>query len=157
MSLAFLKNIGAFIKVLRAFANTSVTAAGSGDNTAITGAILDRQANGNAQSAVVAIPYLITLASAETFTLKNVLVEHGDASNLSDVATFATLEDSTGSVIATGVKTAVSDCKSYSVNLAGAKRYIRVKATPDLSASGTDTAAISGVVVFGGQDSLPTS
>jgi hypothetical protein len=39
----------------------------------------------------------------------------------------------------------------------GAKRYIRVKATPDLSASGTDTAAISGVVVFGGQDSLPTS
>jgi hypothetical protein len=101
MSLAFLKNIGAFIKVLRAFANTSATAAGTGDNTAITGAILDRQSYGNAQSAVVAIPYTTTLAAAETLTLKSVLLEHGDASNLSDVATFATLEDSTGSVIAT--------------------------------------------------------
>jgi hypothetical protein len=37
MSFASMKNIGAFIKAMRASANTAATAGGAGDNTAITG------------------------------------------------------------------------------------------------------------------------
>jgi hypothetical protein len=154
---SFLKNIGAYIKVLRAIPSTSVTAAGTGDNAAITGTIIDRLAYGNPDTCVVALPYTTTLAAAATMTFKSVLVEHGDASNLSDAVTFATLETSTGTVIETGGGGGSTNtgCKEYDVDLSGAKRYFRVKATPDLSASGTDTAVISGVVVVGANESLP--
>ena len=33
-----------------------------------------------------------------------------------------------------------------------ARRYVRLVYTPDLSASGTDTAQVAAVVVFAGQD-----
>ena len=35
-------------------------------------------------------------------------------------------------------------------DLSRARRYVRIQATPDLSATGTDTASICGVAVFGG-------
>lgn len=157
MSFVQTHDIGAYIAVLRALANTSLTAAGTGDNTVITGAILDRQAKDFPLSAVVAVPFTATLAASKNLFLKNVLVEHGDDSGLSDVATFATLEDATGHAIATdsGSGSTLTGCKEYSIDLTGAKRYIRIKATPDLDASGTDTAAISGVVVYAPSAQLP--
>lgn len=151
MSFPHSHDIGAYITVLRAFANTALTAAGTGDNTAITGSILDRQAKDYPVALVLAVPFTATLAASKNLFLKTVLVEHGDDSALSDAATFATLEDATGHAIATdsGSGSTLTGCKEYSLDLTGAKRYIRIKATPDLDATGTDTAAISGEVVFG--------
>jgi hypothetical protein len=156
MSFATMKNIGAFIKAVRAAANTAVTAGGAGDNAAVTGVTIDRLALNLPMSAVFAIAWTATLAAAATLTFKNVVIEHGAASNMSDAATFATLEDGTGTVIqAGGAGGTFADCKEYDVDLQGAKQYVRIKFTPDLSAANTDTAALAAVAVFGGSQVLP--
>ena len=41
------------------------------------------------------------------------------------------------------------------LNISAAGQYVRAKFTPDLSAADTDTAALSGVLVFGGTDRVP--
>ena len=157
MSIAFRKNIGAFIKLVRAFINTAMLAGGAGDNTLVTGLIIDRESWHMPLSAVLGISYTTTLAEAATLTFKSLLVEHGDAANLSDAATFLTLEDATGSVIETGPTggATVTGCKEYDIDLAGAKRYIRIKVTPDLSAADTDVAGLAGVLALEGGDTLP--
>lgn len=148
-----LRNIGALISVMRAAANTAATAAGSGDNTAVTGAIIDRMAIGNPQSAVLAIPYTATLAAGETLSIGH-MVQEGNAANLSDAETLQTAD---AAVVATGPVGGgtVTGVFEVDVPMAGAGQYVRANFTPDLSASGTDTAALSAVLVFGGADRLP--
>jgi len=148
-----IRNIGALISVARAAANTAVTAGGSGDNTAVTGAIIDRMAIGNPQSAVLGIPYTATLAEGETLSI-GYTVQEGNEDNLSDAATLQTAD---AVVVATGPTDGgtVTGVFEVDVSMAGAGQYVRANFTPDLSASGTDTAALSAVLVFGGADRLP--
>lgn len=145
-----IRSIGDLIAVRRAAANTAATAGGSGDNTAVTGAIIDRAEIGSPQSAVLAIPYTATLAAGETLSI-GYSVQEGNAANLSDAAVLAAADPV---VVATGAGT-VTGTFEVNVPLAGAGRYVRANLTPDLSASGTDTAALSAVLVFGGSDRLP--
>lgn len=145
-----IRSIGDLIAVRRAAANTAATAGGSGDNTAVTGAIIDRAEIGSPQSAVLAIPYTATLASGQTLSI-GYSVQEGNAANLSDAAVLAAADPA---VVATGPGT-VTGTFEVNVPLAGAGRYVRANFTPDLSASGTDTAALSAVLVFGGSDRLP--
>ena len=49
----------------------------------------------------------------------------------------------------------VTGCLEIDVKLRACGRYVRLGYTPDLSASGTDTAALSAVLVCGGMDRLP--
>jgi len=153
MSTVEKENIGSKIAVVRAAANTAVTAGGAGDATAVTGVIIDRAALGWPQSCVVAVPFTATLAAAATLSL-SITLQDGDASNLSDAGTFASRANG---VIATGPGGGgtVTGTIELDVNLSGAKRYVRANFTPDLSASGTDTAALSEVIVFGGATRLP--
>lgn len=153
MSLTGSRSIGDEITVRRALANTSLTAGGGGDNSAVTGVIIDRAALGWPQSAVIAIPFTATLAAGATLTLTETL-QHGDAANLSDAGT---LSAGTATVVATGPTGGGTVTGTYerNVSLRGAKRYVRFNATPDLSAANTDTAAISGVFAFGGAERLP--
>jgi hypothetical protein len=145
--------IGDLVAVRRAFANTAATAGGAGDNTAITGVIIDRAALGWPKSAVVAIPFTTTLAASATLQLAYT-VQEGDAANLSDAATLQTAALAT---VATGPVGGGTVTGTFEVNvpLEGAGRYVRLNATPDLSAANTDTAAISGVLVFGGAERIP--
>lgn len=145
-----IRSIGDEISVRRATANASALAAGAGDNTLVTGVIIDRAAIGWPESCGVAILYTTTLAASQTLTIGGVL-QHGDASNLSDVTTFSTI---TGAVVATGVGTFTGQVE-VNLRLTGAKRYVRLNFTPDLSAGATDTAALSGVIAFGGAGRLP--
>lgn len=147
-----IRNIGDLVKVQRAVANTAATAGGSGDNSAATGVIIDRAAFGYPASAVLAVPYTATLAEDETLTL-TYTVQEGDASNLSDAATLKTASV----VVATGDTGGSTEtgCLEVDFKSIAGGRYNRVNITPDLSASGTDTAAISAVVVYGGMDRLP--
>jgi hypothetical protein len=153
MSTVEIENIGSKIAVVRAAANTAATAGGAGDNTAVTGVIIDRAALGWPQSGVVAIPFTTTLAAAATLSVA-MTVQDGDASNLSDAATFASRANA---VVATGPGGGgtVTGVVELDVNFSGAKRYVRANFTPDLSAGGTDTAALSEVIVFGGAIRLP--
>lgn len=145
--------IGDKITCRRAGANTAVTAGGGGDNTAVTGVIIDRAAIGWATSAVVFIPFTATLGANETLSVAWTL-QDGDAANLSDAGTFA----SAGSAAVAnggGSGATVTGQLEANVRLAGAKRYVRLNFTPDLSRANTDTAALSANLVFGGAERLP--
>lgn len=150
MTLATTRDLHSEITVRRAAANTAATAGGAGDNTAVTGVIIDRAALGWAESVVVAIPFTTTLASAQTLSVSWTL-QHGEDSGLSDAATLAT---SGAAVVATGAGT-VAGVVEAGVSLRGARRYVRLNFTPDLSAANTDTAALSAVLVFAGANRLP--
>ena len=147
---AGLRDIGALIKVDRAAANIAVTAGGAGDNTLVTGAIIDRAAQGWPESAVLAIPYTVTLAAAQSLTISGVIQE-GDAANLSDAVTHQTIA---ATIVATGAGT-FNGVMEVSVPLRGCKRYLRANFTPDLSAATIDTAALAAVLVFGGANRVP--
>jgi hypothetical protein len=152
MSTTEIRAIGDLISVRRAAANTAVTAGGAGDNTLVTGVIIDRAALGWPQSAVFAVPFTATLAAAASLSLAYT-VQEGDASNLSDAAT---LQSAASAIIASSVGGGtVTGTFEVNVPLIGAGRYVRVNWTPDLSAANTDTAALSAVLVFGGAERLP--
>lgn len=148
-----IRNIGDLIGVARAAANTAVTAGGGGDNAAVTGVIIDRAARGFPQSAVLAIPFTATLAATQTLTIAYT-VQEGQQANLSDAAT---LQSGDPVVVATGPAGGgvVTGEFLVDVPLGAAGQYIRANFTPNLSASGTDTAALSAVLVLGGMDRLP--
>jgi hypothetical protein len=153
MSTVEIENIGDKVAVARAAANLAITAGAGQDGQAQTGVIIDRAAFGWAQSAVFAIPYTTTLAATETLSVA-MTVQDGENNALSDAGTFATRANA---VVATGPSggATVTGVVELNVNLSGAKRYVRLNYTPDLSASGTDTAALSGVAVLGGAIRLP--
>lgn len=150
MSLMGSRDINSEITVRRAAANAAATAGGAGDNTAVTGVIIDRAAFGWAESVTVAIPFTTTLASSQTLTVAWTL-QHGEDAGLSDVATLASAG---AAVVATGAGTVAGQVEA-GVSLRGARRYVRLNYTPDLSAGGTDTAALSAVLVFAGANRLP--
>lgn len=150
MSLMGSRDVNSEITIRRVAANTAATAGGAGDNTAVTGVIIDRAALGWAESVVVAIPFTTTLGASATLTLAYTL-QHGEDAGLSDATTLAT---ATGNVVATGAGT-VTGTFEAGVSLRGARRYVRLNFTPDLSAANTDTAALSAVLVFAGANRLP--
>lgn len=150
MSLMGSRDINSEIAVRRAAANTAVTAGGGGDNSAVTGVIIDRASLGWAESLVVAILFTTTLASAQTLSVGWTL-QHGEDSGLSDAATLASAG---AAVVATGAGTVAGQLEA-GVSLRGARRYVRLNFTPDLSAGSTDTAALSAALVFGGANRLP--
>jgi hypothetical protein len=154
MSFAEAHNIGSRIAVVRASDNASLTAAGAGDNTQVVGQIIDRTLYNFPLSVVAVITAKAVLATTQKLTFKSVLLEHGDASNLSDAATFSAPADADVLVDPGGGST-MRGQKEYDIDLAGAKRYLRLKFTPDLSAGSVDTAEVSSALVFGGSDTLP--
>jgi len=153
MSFARQHNIGANIGAEKAIDNTALTAAGAGDNTEVVGQIIDRTLFKYPLSVAVLVGWKAVLAASKKLSLKSVKLEHGDASNLSDAANFATPAD-VDVKIDGGAGGTYHGAQKYSIDLAGCKRYIRLKVTPDLDAASIDTATIASVFVFGGQDQL---
>jgi hypothetical protein len=148
-----LRDIGSLIKVDRAAANTALTAAGAGDNTLVTGVIIDRAAIGWPESAVLAIPFTATLAAGQTLSITPV-VQEGQAANLADAVNLAAPG---AQVVATGPVGGGTVTGTYELNLSlrGAGRYVRANFTPYLSAGATDTAQVSAVLVTGGANRVP--
>jgi hypothetical protein len=81
-----------------ASAHTSATAGGSGNNVAVTGLTIDRQAYGMPLNGVFDIIWETVLGATNTLTLKGFKVE--DSADGSSWATYATLSDP--GVVATG-------------------------------------------------------
>ena len=92
------------------------------------------------------------VAEGETLSVAYA-VEEGEESDLSDAVTLVT-ETVVAATGPTGGGT-VTGCLEIDVKLRACGRYVRLGYTPDLSASGTDTAALSAVLVCGGMDRLP--
>lgn len=149
-------NLGEDVSLRYAIASTAATANGSGDNTQIVGATIDRQAAGYALEALLAMAFTTILASTKTLTFKSVVITHDTASNMGTEATLASFSDV---VVATdpGGGSTITGTQEYRADLSGANRYIRFKVTPDLNASGTDTATVFGIVLLAGGQIQPQS
>lgn len=144
------QNIGAL--VVNAVGGTgTLTAAGSGDATAINGASYDRLSNGMPRCCVMTAQHKSTLTSAKTLSMDLVLEHSTDNSNWSAFSTLALAVVATG---ASGGSTQTGIVEK-DVDLTGAYRYIRVTTTPDLSHTGTDTAVVSTLLMLAGHQNAP--
>ncbi len=126
---------------------TAVTAGGAGDNTEVTTAALDlRDQFGTTRytSLTLLLAASATLTASQSLALKAVRFQHSDdGTTWVDVAAGVVLATITG----TG---AVTGAAKLGCNLVEAKRFVRAKYTPDLSASGTDTAKVGAAFVLSG-------
>lgn len=149
-SAAFTADFNALF-ALAFLASGQATAAGSGDDTKVTGNTIDLS---GFRSGTIAIPYSATLQQDETLSMAVEIQESDDgtswdtAEELQASAVEATGD--TGGSTETGI-VRIAD------NFEGRKRYVRVNVTPDLSASGTDTAFWTAVLVQGGAEELPAA
>lgn len=131
------KDAGAYLTFVSGGGARGV-AAGTGDNTEFVGDIVDAQAQPGLRSGAIVVSGSAVLADTESISILDVKIEHGDESDLSDKANFTALTDFADVKTSSGGTTELFTVK-VNVNVEGCKRYWRVAATPDLSASGTDT------------------
>lgn len=147
------RDVAALGQLLRLTAAAAATAGGTGDATTVTGLTIDRFTNGSLMGvANVGVPYEAALASGATLSIGYAVQDSADGTNFADYQT------ATYAVVATGPSGggAVGGVFDLgSVNLSSARRYWRLNFRPDLSASGTDTAAMRGVGFGAGFDRLP--
>lgn len=127
----------------------SATAGGAGDNTSVNGTSIDRQAIGLPLAAVLTLYFAATLASNQTLSITALKVQ--DSADGSTWADYKTLSAPGAVLSATG-----SGQSRASVGLSTARRYVRVVFTPDLSASGTDTANVVAGWALTGFNELPS-
>jgi len=129
------------IHVKRAIAPVSVA-----DTTAQVSQIIDRQGYG-------ALEFLIAIGSvADADATFTVLVEDGDAANLSDAAAVAD-EDLLGTEVLAGFQFD-DDNEPRKIGYIGIKRYVRLTITPVANAS---AALLSAVAVLGSPSLAPTA
>jgi hypothetical protein len=147
------RDIGSLIALKRATPVTRLTAGGAGDNTQITGVILDRAALGWPESMVLHYAATAVLGAGATLSLTREVL----TSNAANMAGAQTLSAQTAAVVATGGAGGSTEHVDIeqNISLAGAGRYIQVNPTPDLSAANTDVAQIAVTIAFGGQNRLP--
>jgi hypothetical protein len=153
------ENVGAYLKGVFG-GGVSLTAGGAGDGAEVSGPYVDRLGY---RSCEVMLAWTATLADTESLTLASNLQDASDSSG-TGVADYgsATSGAAGGSEILASTAVATSSggstetgVTSYNVNLTMADRYLRCQFTPTMSASGTDTAVVSAVIVLGGGDLNP--
>lgn len=146
------RDIGAQITG-RAAGAADVTAAGSGDNTEVSGPYIDRR---GFLSAKLVIHYKAVLQQDETISIAANL-QDADSTGGSGLGDFGNAV--ANAVQATGGAGGSTEegVVELDVDLSGAKQYVRAQFTPDLSASGTDTAIVSAVLILGGADVIPAA
>lgn len=132
--------------------STDAVAGGTGDEDEVDGITIDKSAlPSRALSASFVIGATATLAQTKTLVVTANLQDSADGSNWDDLTSPATILTLTG---ATGGSTETGTGR-IGVDLTKARQYVRIQATPDLNATGTDTATIFGLAIFGGFQELP--
>lgn len=147
--LALLRDIGAYIKT--AFAGfADVLAAGAGDNVEVSGPWIDRL---GFESLVASVGWFTTLADGEDLALAMNLQDATDSAG-AGAADFGTALVSKVLVVNSGGGTE-EGTEELDFDLSGARRFVRLQFTPNLSASGTDTADLVGQLILGGAIEVP--
>jgi len=110
---------------------------------AISGDIIDRR---GFNSASVAFVRAVVTGSPSAATTA-LVVQHGDASNLSDAATYATL--------ASALDIMLAGCEDFHLDLSGAKRYIRITEDATYTGGTTPGNVKACVVTLGDKEANP--
>jgi hypothetical protein len=134
-------------------ASTAITAAGGGDNTKVTGLTIDRGVN-NAKALKAMIRCTAVLAAGKKLTIA---AEYQTSSDNSSWDTAVVMQAATTALIDAASGGTYQGVVELGLNLLNLKRYVRINVTPDLDASGTDTAIINGVALLAGHDVIPAS
>lgn len=143
MNRAFTYDFGHTCKPAHVCLGTA-TAGGTGDNTKVTGATIDRQGFG---SAAVSINYLAALAQGATLSFAVEVQESDDGTTWGTATALQSAAiAATGGTGGSTEKGTVKVCDSYETRA----RYVRYNVTPDLSASGTDTLSFGVQAILGG-------
>lgn len=161
MRQADLQDAGYHSRAFYQAGNTAVTAGGGGDNTAINGAWTSRNISGKgiAKSVKILVAYSATLASGQTLSIACKLQDatsSGGANSADVAATHLNSFSQPLTVVAsaTGSNTGVAE---FDFPLETCREFIRAVVTPDLSASGTDTATIQVIGIMYGTEREPLS
>lgn len=130
----------------------SGVAAGTGDNTELTSAAIDRMIAGGAGflSGLFVANYVTTLTAAATLKITVKIADSDDGSTFGSDTTIASAV-----TLETGALTAEVGAYELGVDLAGYKRYVRFKVTMDLSAGSADTFVYGAGLILTGADVLP--
>lgn len=137
------KDLKSEVIVAHALAITSATAASTGDATEVDGVSFDLSSATykRPNSALFIVDAKTTLTAQKTLTI---------TANLQDSANGSTWADITTPAVILTLSATGSGVGTLGFDLSTARRYVRIQATPELSADNTDTATFGGVVVFGG-------
>lgn len=132
---------------------STATAGGTGDATEKDCAYIDRQ---GFASLKVIIGYTATLAADKTLSIAANLQ---DATSLAGAGVADFGDAMASAVVATGPTGGgtVTGVVELDFDISGADQYVRLQYTPDLSATGTDTATLSAVYVLGGAQVQPVT
>lgn len=152
MGIAMAHDTGKSLKAFYCGAGRLV-AAGTGDNTAITGATINRKTAGGIgfDSGKLVIAYHAVLTDTKTLSLAVEYQESADGSSWDTAVSMlaaTVVVTSAGGGAATGLYT-------FNLDLSPRKQYVRYNFTPDLSHSGTDVAEVAAVFITGGSDVVP--
>lgn len=150
---AFQQNAGALLAARYASAGVDVTAGGSGDNTEVNGAWIDRL---GFNSVKVVICYTATLAQSATLSFAANLQDASDGSGTGAADFGDALSSTAVSTGGTGGSTNTGVVE-LDFDVSGADRYVRIQYTPNLSASGTDVAEMGAVYILAGGTSNPVT
>lgn len=151
---ALSRDPGKLVEAIPALVNTPVTAGGSGDATDANGISIDLMATGRQKAEAILILAQATsvLGAAATMALAIRLQDSDTGSggwvDVVDPRTPAAIFSATTTSTA-GAATVPSVTK-LSVPLEYCKRYVRVVATPNLSAANTDTATVQAIALLCG-------
>lgn len=160
---SFQRDIGAYITPKNALNPVTVTAGTTADANEYEGHIIDRRSDLDdlLLSAKVVLNYDASLGTTGASLTLASNIQHSDTTASSAFSDYDDKDGSTGASVTetrtTAGNASPSGVLAYDVDLSSAKRYVRVQATPTLSATATDTADIGGVIVFGGSDQPPAS
>jgi hypothetical protein len=125
----------------------NIVAAGAGDNTKVTGETIDRFAAyagdtlGEVMSADLCVCARAVLAASKKLSIA-IEIEEADNSSFTS-STTTVLQASTALLTDSGSGSTLRGSSRLAVDLFARKRYVRFNVTPDLDASGTDTAQIA--------------
>lgn len=149
------RDIGEEVITKQAYLATASVAAGTGDATEIDGTTINRAALGNMyESCKLTIIGAATLASGLLITLVANLQDSADGSTWADFGTALALTTA-------GTGGSGGDEQQFDIDLDNdirpAKQYLRAQVTSNLTATQTDTALVSGVLVFGGGQVNPAT
>jgi hypothetical protein len=158
-----MQNIGAVLATRNACSG-KLTAGGSGDAVKVTGNTIDRMPSGGTKNGDTSVPapgFLsccltvagqATLADTQQLLIAAEIQDSADGTNWN---TAVALQASTPVAKSSGGTTEKTWVNKIDVNLKPYARYVRFNVTPDLDASGTDTALWAAVATLGGADQLP--
>lgn len=155
-NLGFQHRVDEYLRPEMALVTTSITAGGAGDGVEVDGEEIDRKITPDIPlSMMVVLGFDTTLAQDETLSatvqVQDAEVSGGPWADFGDVVDFG--------VMATGPSGGgqVIDAAKQGVDISGARQFVRLQVTPDLSAGATDTADVTGMCVMGGFDKIPPS